>query len=376
MDTYVRIPLRLEKGKRIYYNQRYLQKYKNSLLKFLDGEDYMRSLEFAKKAMETHEIKVNNNIEGFLDDIDIIEKTIMEDDNILSMRKDRIINLHKGYNFILNNHKIDKNSLKELYAILSKSLLDEYSVNHMGEFYRNGPVFIYTSSRLDTIPYKGMKEEKIEKSMDILFDYINNEEDKTEFDSFLKSQIIHFYFVYIHPYFDVNGRTARTTAMWHLLNKESYPYIIFNRAISYNKIKYTNAIINSRKHGDITLFLKYILKQVQFQLEKERTILDIKENVELTNAEEQIIEYLLLLKSGLTILDLSNRYNAFNVYKSPEDFTYEFIFPLMAKNVILNCGKTTHNINEKLPNLFIALNKDFIKNSNKNNYLNIKKYTR
>ena len=50
---------------------------------------------------------------------------------------------------------------------------------------------------------------------------------------------MHFYFVYIHPYFDVNGRTSRTLAMWYLLNEEAYPYIIFNRAINNNASNYS-----------------------------------------------------------------------------------------------------------------------------------------
>ena len=52
---------------------------------------------------------------------------------------------------------------------------------------------------------------------------------QTMTDQYVKSQILHFYFVYIHPYFDVNGRTSRTMALWHLLNSQAYPYIIFNR---------------------------------------------------------------------------------------------------------------------------------------------------
>ena len=78
--------------------------------------------------------------------------------------------------------------------------------------------------------------------MNQLFEFINNNElEETEINKFIKSQIMHFYFVYIHPYFDVNGRTSRTVAMWYLLNNKNYPYIIFNRAIEFNK-KTTNPI--------------------------------------------------------------------------------------------------------------------------------------
>ena len=83
--------------------------------------------------------------------------------------------------------------------------------------------------------------------MNELFDFIN----KYSFNSsktleFIKSQIIHFQFVNIHLYYDINGRTARTTAMWYLLNKQIYPYIIFNRAISLNKNEYYKLIKNTK----------------------------------------------------------------------------------------------------------------------------------
>lgn len=376
MSKYIRTSLKLENGKIIYYNKNYLQSYKADLLKFLDGKDYMHTLDFAKDAMEAQEIKSNNEIEGFKDDIFQIEEVIREDSTISYKRKDRIINLHKGYRYILNNYKIDKENLKRLYAIISKDLLDEYSINNMGDYYRIKPVYIYSNGRLDLDVYEGMPAEKLEEYMNLFFDYVNSDNDKTEIDSFIKSQIMHFYFVYVHPYFDVNGRTSRTVAMWHLLNNKSYPYIIFNRAISFSSSKYIKSIINARERGDLTLFLKYMMQEVQYQLEKEKAILDIKESVPLTNSETQIIEYLLSLKSGLTIKDLSNRYNAFNIYKHPEEFAYEYIFPLMAKNVILNDGPTKHKINKQMPNLKISLNSDLIKQDNENKYLRLKKYTR
>ena len=77
--------------------------------------------------------------------------------------------------------------------------------------------------------------------MSRLYDYMQTEDNLStgsKTDIFLKSQIMHFYFVYIHPYYDINGRTARTTSMWYLLNKEAYPFIIFNRGISLNKKEY------------------------------------------------------------------------------------------------------------------------------------------
>ena len=57
--------------------------------------------------------------------------------------------------------------------------------------------------------------------------------------------------------------------MWYLLNNKLYPYIIFNRAISFLRKDYINSIIKSRETGDLTFFLQYILNSVYKELEKE-----------------------------------------------------------------------------------------------------------
>mgnify|MGYP003296361204 FL=1 len=76
---------------------------------------------------------------------------------------------------------------------------------------------------------------------------------------------MHFYFVYIHPYFDINGRTSRTVAMWYLLNNSIYPYIIFNRGINFDST-YDKTIRECKDRYEITKFLKYMLINVKKEL--------------------------------------------------------------------------------------------------------------
>ena len=109
----------------------------------------------------------------------------------------------------------------------------------MGDYYRNGPVYILKGICLTNDCFMGMDKDKIEYFMNQFFEFINSKDmEDSEIDIFIKSQVMHFYFVYIHPYFDVNGRTSRTVSMWYLLNNKNYPYVIFNRAISFAKSEY------------------------------------------------------------------------------------------------------------------------------------------
>ena len=368
MDTFKRVPLRLETHKRIYYNQILLQKYIKRIENLLEETPSMNTLEFARSSLEYKELKANNSIEGITDDIEEIERVIRNEKDIPWENKERIINLHRGYRYILSHDNINKDSLKELYAILSEGLLSEQSLKDMGDYYRNGPVYILMGGPgLNFI--KGMSFDKVNYHMDKLFEFIDNYEAETEMDNFIKSQIMHFYFVYIHPYFDVNGRTARTVSMWHLINTKSYPYIIFNRAISLNKMKYTHKLNEVRRRGDITLLLK--------EFEKEIIINNIKENAdeEITGAESQILEYLLSLKEELSIFDLSIKYNAYNVYKSPEYLAQNYIYPLIEKGILVNNGLTGFELAKDTPDMDLAINSDLLDiEKEKIKSINLQKY--
>lgn len=153
---------------------------------------------------------------------------------------------------------------------------------------------------------------------------------------------MHFYFVYIHPFYDVNGRTSRTLSMWYLLNNKSYPFVVFNRAISFRKKEYYKYIEHTKESGDLTLFLKYMLTQVERELEKEYLIMMLKRNsgVTLSHEECQTIQYLLSMKGSieegnLTVKDLATIYNHFNKHQTVSEILakrgIKFSHPLVAK---------------------------------------------
>lgn len=374
MVRYDVLDLEYKKGINFRVNSEYLESYKEELLKFLDGQDDMKTLSFAKQVMMSQEIKANNAIEGINNDLSMIDEVIKTRDNTSK----RIINLYQGYQYILEHKDINKESLKELYSILSDGLLESYDLSNMGEYYRNKPVYILKGNHLDLEPYKGMDENKLDYYMDLFFEYINNIDKKNcEIDHFIKSQIMHFYFVYIHPYFDVNGRTSRTLSMWYLLNNESYPYIIFNRAIAFAKREYERNIIKVRDSGDMTLFLKYMLVSVEKELEKEYLINSIKNEskYELTKEELQMIEYFISINGHLTAKDLATTYNHYNERKKIKNILNDKIIPLIEKEIFIFDGYTKHNISSDSKNMNLRLNGELINvDESKVKNLNLSKY--
>ena len=373
MTKFINTKLETNEGTNIRINREYIKPQEEEILEFLDGLDYMKTLKFARSMMISQEIKSNNVIEGIKDDLSIIDKVITQRKEDLSQtERQRIINLYHGYQYILTHKTINKDTLKELYQLLSENILEPRDKERMGEYYRTAPVYIIKGSRLDVEPYMGIDETKIDYHMNQLFEFINDDTlEKTEIDKFVKSQIMHFYFVYIHPYFDVNGRTSRTVAMWYLLNNKNYPYIIFNRAIAFNQKNYEPNIIKGRTYGDLTLFIKYMLESVEQELEKEYLIHNIEENTNeyLSKYDLQMLEYLLTMKDLITI------YNRYNSKEKITKTLEEKIKPLIDKKILIPKRNTKKLITPTIQNMEISLNPELIElDKTKIKHLDINKY--
>lgn len=354
-----------DKMKNIYVKFEYLKKAKEEL------ENLISLLEIDKKEVKDiliyDEIKANNLVEGYNDNLDFIENTLENNKkkkNANTEKEQRILNLYHGYNYILKNNDINRDNLKKLYDILSRNLLIPYDLEHMGEYYREEKVLIYTSSNVAKEPEEGFDFRVIDYYMNKLIEFINEDHKFIQdSDYFIKSQIIHFYFVYIHPYFDVNGRTSRTLSMWYLLNKEKYPLILFNQGINYHKNLYYTSIMEAKKYGDITIFIKYMLKIIKEELEKEYAILEIKKNnIEITASERQAINYLLTMKNNYTVKDFYTFYRRYNEFKSLREVHEHILENLMEKEIIKYKRDTNKGLYDGKNNYVFSLNEDIFEN--------------
>ena len=328
----------------------------------------MDNLDFAKRSLFGEEIKANNLVEDYKDDITYIDGVIHDNKNRKNAdgdKKQRILNLYNGYKYILEHKDIDKETLKELYAILSRNILSKEDRSNMGDYYRNGDVYIFNSDNVAKEPDKGLDVSKLDDYMNYLFDYINTNNDfDDKVNYYIKSQIMHYYFVSVHPYFDVNGRCSRTLAMWYLLNNKEYPYIIFNRGINYNKATYYKYIKDTRKFGDITIFVKYMMQNVKEELIKEYGILEIEKEKKLNNLERQCINYIMSMNSAMTAFDFATTYNRFNDLVKRCDVMDKLLNPLIEKDIIIPGRKTKKKLASGDENYFFKLNDELLENYN------------
>ena len=354
------LPLKTESGRLFTINREFLSDIVRELENFLEGQDFMNNKTFSKKVMFTHEIKANNTVEGINDSVSLIEKVIGDAHQVTDIeRRNRIINLYNGYRYILEGRDITEDNVSELYQILSKDLLDERDRERMGDKYRNAPVYILQNGRLDDTMDHGMDASVVPDFMKVFFDYVNNGESfESATDYFIKSQIMHFYFVYIHPYFDINGRTSRTVAMWYLLNNQVYPYIIFNRGINFDS-NYDAVIKDCKSKYEVSKFLKYMLITVKKELEKEYMMHHLREASarRWETVDYQTIEYFLSMKGNLTVLDFVSMYNRFNDKKKAKEVFETMLLPLINEGTLVIDRETKKAMYEGSPNLVLSLNK-------------------
>ena len=374
------LDLPTEKGTKFYLRKEPLKPIYAELEEFFTTNHNMGDLHFAKKMLFSHEIKANNQVEGYGDDLSVIESVIEKKTDRIKdeMVRKRIYNLYRGYQYILRHHilrhrKVDEEHLCELYKILSKDLLEAADLSRMGEYYRTAPVYILKNGRLDMELDEGVKAENIEKLLKYYFDFFNNADfPKTMTDEYIKSQILHFYFVYIHPYFDGNGRTSRTMSLWHLLKTDSYPYIIFNRGIGFAGFVYDNLIREAKSSHDITYFLRFMLERVKLELEKESVMQAIANNTtyKLSGIDYQTMLYFLSMHGTKTIGDFIHFYNSFNDKKKVTEIYDEMIQPLISADILKVVGLSKKMLANGLPNMFLEFNKDLLPS---NEELNLKR---
>ena len=327
------------------------------------------------------DIQSNNIIEGIDDDIEAIRriigrKLIIDTNDNQDGKQKKVLNLYNAYRFILEKKDIDKETLRELYRLISDGLIDPRDQAKMGEYYRRDEVCIsnltYFDERITGVPYR-----IVDKYVDYLLEYIKTAKAENYTDNFIISQIVHFYLVFIHPYFDCNGRTSRTVAMWYLLNSKANAFLNFNRSIPFSKGTYNKSIHKSRTTSDLTHFVKYILETEKAQLEKDYIIASIEKSrgKDFTDDDYLLLEYFLSNKEVSSVLSLTTTFNRIGENRFRHLDIREKIQTFLDEGLIVSTGITSKKLNNGENNPILRLNREkFDIDPSKVSRLNLQNY--
>ena len=161
-------------------------------------------------------------------------------------------NAYNAYEMI---NKVDPYSIDDLKKI--HGVMTYLTVDESGDF-RKGDEGVMDG---DICIFIAPKPEYVDKLMRQLFDFIKRNKDIIH--PLILSSVFHYEFVFIHPFSDGNGRTAR---LWQniLLTKWKpiFEYVPIETAIKKYQNDYYKAIANCNAKGDSTEFIEFMLKMI------------------------------------------------------------------------------------------------------------------
>ena len=240
----------------------------------------------------SNELYKTNKIEG----IETVKSEIhssLKDDRISNKKSNKLDGIIKKYKDIMENNFEDTehiDSLSSFRKIYDEMFEDfEKSGNYKldGKYFRKDIVKVINGLG-NTIHIGVNGEEAIEKNIESLIEFMNIK----DIPFLVKASISHFFFEYIHPFYDGNGRFGRYLLSLYLARKlDNLTAFSVSYSISRNLDDYYKSFVeveDVNNYGEITFFVENILKTIK-------------------NGQEMIIELLndsvMRFKHSMEILD-------------------------------------------------------------------------
>lgn len=161
-------------------------------------------------------------------------------------------NAYKAYEQIDKMNPYSVEDLKKIHGILTFLIeKDSGKFRNHGEAVYDGDVEIFMAPSHKMVP----------TLMDNLFNWMIENKDKV--NPLILSSVFHYEFVFIHPFGDGNGRTARIWQTAILANWEkAFTYLPIESMIKKNQNEYYKVIDNCNKAGNSTEFIEFMLKMI------------------------------------------------------------------------------------------------------------------
>ncbi len=230
--------------------------------------DYLRNIFLIE------EIKASNDIEGVFSSRHEIKDSL---DGYLKKSPKRFNSIISKYFSILHPSEalFDISSCEDVRTLYDEFILSEISLGNQldGKLFRAGQVNITTKT--DKIIHQGSyPEEKIMEYMNEALRILNAK----DMPLTIRVALFHYFFGYIHPFYDGNGRTSRFISTAYL-SHDFHPLIALrlsaviknNQKKYYEAFSHTNAEING---GDVTYFIFEFLQIIQKTIENTRQLLE------------------------------------------------------------------------------------------------------
>lgn len=162
----------------------------------------------------------------------------------------RVVNMKNAINFLEQHGTINDHTFNQFYHQLITNFKRENYYD--GKYYRLEPVYIGNQ--------QGAHPSLITTMINNLWKFINSAQLNQQ--PLLKAIVAHFYYEYIHPYYDFNGRSGRILMQWIARDLQSKLQIkILVWILSFQVSKYQQGFkqYHIRNDGNLTFFCKNLL---------------------------------------------------------------------------------------------------------------------
>lgn len=223
------------------------------------------------------------------------------------------------------NQEIVEDLIKDIHKLTVRKILPDEQCG----VYRKTQV-VLRNSRTKEVSFRPPTSKDISGQMTDFVAFINSSSNN-DIHPILKSGIVHYEFVRIHPFIDGNGRVGRALATL-ILFLEGYDIRKFFALEEYfdrNSTDYYNALQSVEKNKELTQWLEYFTEGLAIELSK------IKERVEKISVDGKIRQ-----KLGGKPLMLTDRQLKIIEYIQETGFlqnqAFKILFPMVSEDTILN----------------------------------------
>ena len=273
----------IKRGNKIFekeYNLFYVNLLEHTLLqeKIMENSEKIISLsnpnKFSQIAIKeiinkilSNELDKTNKIEG----IETIKSEIyssLKDDKKSSKKNNKLEGIIKKYkdimekNFKDTQHIDSLSSFRKIYDEMFEDFEKSGNYKLDGKYFRKDTIKVINGLG-NTIHIGINGEEAIEKNMENLIQFMN----RKDIPFLVKASITHFFFEYIHPFYDGNGRFGRYLLSLYLARKlDILTAFSLSYSISKNLDDYYKSFVeveDVNNYGEITFFVENILKTIK-----------------------------------------------------------------------------------------------------------------
>ena len=215
----------------------------------------------------SNELYKTNKIEG-IETVKSEIHTSLKDNKKLNNKSNKLDGIIKKYkdimekNFKDTQHIDNLSSFRKIYDEMFEDFEKSGNYKLDGKYFRKDTVKVINGLG-NTIHIGINGEEAIEKNIEDLIQFMN----RKDIPFLVKASISHFFFEYIHPFYDGNGRFGRYLLSLYLARKlDILTAFSLSYSISKNLDDYYKSFVeveDVNNYGEITFFVDNILKTIK-----------------------------------------------------------------------------------------------------------------